>query len=141
MQQITLENEVLRIIICPSLGGKITSFFLKEKDFELAAQSSKEQEDARCRMEEKKERSSFAPYAYGMDDAFPGISGEEVEWNNRRLLYPDHGEIWKEEFQILEQEANRVSLCWHSPAFHYQYVKNMRLEKNTLIIQYHIQNE
>ena len=78
MKQLTLENDIIRVIVCPSLGGKITSFYLKEKEFELVAQSSEAQYEARCRMSERNVIDSFGPYAYGMDDCFPNIDSEYV---------------------------------------------------------------
>lgn len=140
MKQLTLENDVLRVTVCPSLGGKITSFYLKEKEFELAAQSSEAQCEARHRMLEKSVIDSFGPYAYGMDDCFPNVDGELVEWKNRKLFYPNHGEIWNHEFVIQERADDRVSLSWYSTVFDYLYEKKVRLEKNTLSIQYHIVN-
>ena len=136
MEQIVLENEVLRIHVCPVLGGKIISFYLKAKDFELAAQRSKEQHGAM-----RKKGDSFAPYAYGMDDAFPNINSEKVEWNERQLLYPDHGEIWGAEFETEWQSSESVCLSWHSSVFHYSFQKKMWLNENTLHIRYHIVNQ
>lgn len=141
MKQLTLENEVLRVTVCPSLGGKITSFYLKAKEFELAAQSSEVQCKERHRESERKVIDSFSPYAYGMDDCFPNIDAELVEWKNRKLLYPNHGEIWKEEFEIEEQADDRVSLLWYSKKFDYLYEKQMYLERNTLMVRYHIVNK
>lgn len=139
MEQIILDNEFLRISICPALGGKITSFYLKAKDFELAAQCDKSHYDIKDAI--SKEKDSFAPYAYGMDDAFPNINSEEIEWNRHQLSYPDHGEIWQAEFNVKSYSSVSVSLVWRSEAFHYLFQKDMRLDGNTLRIQYHITNE
>lgn len=139
MEQIILDNETLKVSICPWLGGKITSFYLKSKDFELAAQCSKAQRDAKNAV--RKKRDSFAPYAYGMDDAFPNINGEKVEWNQRQLFYPDHGEIWKAQFEVEKHSAESVGLFWRSPVFHYLFQKNMWLDGSTLYIRYQITNE
>lgn len=135
MEEIILENEVLRIRICPALGGKIISFFLKAKEFELAAQCGKDRHDA------VQKKDSFAPYAYGMDDAFPNINGEMVDWDQRQLLYPDHGEIWRARFKTEKRSSKIVCLSWSSPVFHYLFRKRMRLNENTLHIQYHIENQ
>ena len=132
MKQITLENDVLKVNICPSLGGKITSFYLKEKEFELAAKGKEMRYLA---------RDSFAPFAYGMDDTFPNINGEIVDWKGRKLYYPDHGEIWKARCMIRQHIENSVCLTWRSTVFHYLFEKNISLEKNTVTIQYHIVNE
>ena len=139
MEQIILDNEVLRISICQDFGGKITSFYLKARDFELAAQCSKKQHDVNGDVQKKID--SFAAYAYGMDDAFPSVNSENVDWNQQRFFYPDHGEIWKASFEVKEQSVNSINLAWRSSLFCYLYQKNMWLDGNTLYIRYHISNE
>ena len=139
MEQIVLNNEILRIHVCPALGGKITSVYLKSKDFELAAQCNKNHyalKDAAW-----KKRDYFAYYAYGMDDAFPNIDEEKIEWNHRLLFYPDHGEIWKAQFEVVKLSPERISLSWRSTEFQYLFSKDMWLKGETLRIRYHIKNE
>lgn len=130
-----LENDRLKIICHPELGGKITSFYYKEKNFELAAQRG------RSLKELPAAAGSFGPYAFGMDDAFPNINAECIEWKGRTLLYPDHGEIWRAEFEVAERAEDGVRLRWKSPAFAYRYEKTLRLVQNTLHIRYRIANE
>lgn len=130
-----LENDWLKIIYHPEWGGKITSFYYKEKKFELAAQ---------CCMDLKELPSienGFGPYAFGMDDAFPNINAEYITWKGRVLRYPDHGEIWRARFEVKSKSDNSVCLCWRSPAFAYCYKKTLRLEQNSLHISYRILNE
>jgi len=140
MKQIVLENENLKVVLHPHLGGKITSFYLKEKDFELAAESSQEQTQVRSRMEAENRRDNFAPYAYGMDDAFPNVNQEMIDWDGRKLHYPDHGEIWSADFEICEQTLDKVRIRWHSLEFNYSYEKCMKLNGHTLEIEYQIEN-
>lgn len=83
-----LENDILRIVLLPSFGGKIISFYHKKKDFELAAQKDFETKDIAG-----VNKPRFGDYAYGMDDAFPNIDSEELVWNGKKLVYLDHGEI------------------------------------------------
>lgn len=40
-KMIILENSIVRMKILPELGGKILSFYRKDKEFELAAQKSR----------------------------------------------------------------------------------------------------
>lgn len=138
-EQIILDNGILRVAICPGLGGKITSFYLMEKEFELAAQRSSRRNSGGVSAPDSRE--SFAAYAYGMDDAFPNIESEKIERNGKVFSYPDHGEIWKAAFGVETISPESVSLCWRSPAFHYRFQKRMRISKNTLEIQYYIINE
>lgn len=129
-----LENNQLRIELRPDLGGKITSFYSKEKEFELAAQSGTSLEEL------PPADGNFAPYAFGMDDAFPNIDAEEISWKGRTISYPDHGEIWMAAFEVTEQTDRRVSLCWTS-LMGYRYEKTLTLAGDALRIEYRITNE
>lgn len=129
-----LENEVLKIEILPELGGKIISFFCREKAFELAAQTNRRIEDL------PKVSDGFGPYAFGMDDAFPNIDAEQIEWKGRRISYPDHGEIWKAKFDVQDRTSDSVMLRWKSP-MGYQYQKAYHLAGNCLTIRYQITND
>lgn len=129
-----IENNILKIVCNPNFGGRITSFFCKEKNFELAAQPDKNLEL------ESPLRGDFAPYAFGMDDAFPNIDAEQINWKGKNYAYPDHGEIWSAEFEVTDQTRNSVSLCWKSPELGYQYEKKMYLNANALNIHYLIVN-
>lgn len=135
MKQIILQNENLYISIFPEAGGKIHSFYHKQAEFELAAQN-----ELPILPEAPEDDSDFGKYAFGMDDAFPNIDEEVVVWKGRELSYPNHGEIWKQNFcaeQISEQEA---CFYWKSEKFDYEYEKNFLLKDNRLIIQYSIKN-
>lgn len=129
-----LENQKLRIKFHPHLGGKITSFFHKEKEFELAAQPGKPLTELPA------PDGNFAPYAFGMDDAFPNIDAESVQWKGRRIRYPDHGEIWMASFDVMDQSEDHAALAWNSP-LGYRYEKTLRLADNALAIHYRITNE
>lgn len=133
--EMLIENDRLKIECNPELGGKITSFFHKEKCFELAAQAGKPPEKLPPIGE------AFAPYAFGMDDAFPNIDAEQVRWKEWNYTYPDHGEIWCAAFEVIAQAKDSLSLHWKSPKLGYCYEKRLCLKENALHIRYHIINE
>ncbi len=122
------------LFFLPELGGKILSFYRKDKDFELAAQKGRGDGLILSGAER------FSDYAFGMDDAFPNIDAEEILWNDRRLRYPDHGEIWNHAFQVQEQGELFAKLSWRSEAFSYLYEKSFSLEGEKLRIRYRICN-
>ena len=99
------------LFFLPELGGKILSFYRKDKDFELAAQKGRGDGLILSGAER------FSDYAFGMDDAFPNIDAEEFLWNDRRLRYPDHGEIWNHAFQVQEQGELFAKLSWRAKPF------------------------
>jgi len=135
MNSIVLENETLSISIYPEAGGKIHSFYHKNKKFELAAQNEHPGVP-----EQPNDTSEFGDYAFGMDDTFPNIDEEMIVWNGKTLHYPNHGEIWKKQFDVKMQTSRELLLCWHSEQFQYDYEKHFCLEGNRLIIQYKIVN-
>lgn len=130
-----IENNEIRIECRPELGGKIISFFQKEKKFELAARTDRRIEEL------PPAKDSFVPYAFGMDDAFPNIDAEEFVWKGKVYDYPDHGEIWKAKFEVTDHTGESVSMHWRSPQLGYYYRKTLRLEGSALCIRYHIVNE
>ncbi|MBD5459368.1 MAG: DUF4432 family protein [Lachnospiraceae bacterium] len=135
---IKLENEKLRVIILPHMGGRIISLFHKEKSFEAAAQPGESAGSTEAGT--LGEKRNFAPYAYGMDEAFPNIDEEDFTWRGHTRHYPDHGEIWQGLCRIREQGKNCVELVWSSPAFDYCYEKKLCLKADSLHIHYRITN-
>lgn len=178
-KQVKLENETLRAMILPQMGGRIISLFYKGKSFEAAAQPGEKGGNAglgmrvACMQEPyvgteikcpetsgdnvaartgesganrgcvcagAEDPHAFAPYAYGMDDAFPNIDEEIFTWKGRKMHYPDHGEIWRTDCRIYGCGREWVELTAVSPVFSYHYVKRMSLEGNSLHIHYRIEN-
>lgn len=129
-----LENEMLSVVVLPSLGGKIVSVYRKDRDFELAAQYAGDNYRI------PKFGSDFSKYdASGLDDAFPNIVGADVVLDGRRYEYPDHGEIWSSSFET-EQMRDGVKLYYHSDVFHYAYEKRIVLSGDHIFLEYDINN-
>lgn len=131
---VQLENELLRVIILPSIGGKVASIYKKDKNFELLFQNKKDH---------YAKPSLYAPFeeydAAGFDDAFPTIDSCMVTFNNKEILYPDHGEIWSGEFQY-KIMGEQVYLEYNSQILDYEYTKTFSLEGETLVCKYKILN-
>lgn len=159
--QVKLENETLRVIVLPQMGGRIISLFHKGKSFEAAAQPGAgsgnigpgmrvaERQEVCVGTEKCSETNGdstgsgspvFAPYAYGMDDAFPNIDEEDFIWKGRKIHYPDHGEIWRTGCRTCGCGREWVELTAVSPAFSYCYRKRISLKGNSLRIHYRIEN-
>lgn len=133
-QALKLENDLLRIIILPAIGGKVASIYRKDKDFELLFQNKEKY------YKKPKLYAPFAEYdAAGFDDAFPTIDSCKVIYGHKTVLYPDHGEIWSGEFQY-KVENEQVSLAYHSKILEYEYKKEFYLVGDSLICQYDILN-
>lgn len=134
MDAVQLENNWIRSVVLPELGGKIVSVKYKKNDFELAAQCESQ---AYGRPEFGSDFSTFD--ASGLDDAFPNIDEADVRWEDRKWFYPDHGEIWSSRFAC-EVEEERVILTYTSPEFPYTYRKEISLKNSQMVLRYEIRN-
>ncbi|CUH94788.1 hypothetical protein P22_0854 [Propionispora sp. 2/2-37] len=135
MNALQLENEWLRIVVIPELGGKVASMYKKDKQFELLFQHKENTYRKPGRY------AAFVEYdAAGFDDAFPSIDSGRVLVGNRELEYPDHGEIWTAEFSYSIESGDRVRLTFQSPVFPYRYQKQLVLQEKTLLVRYAITN-
>lgn len=131
---IQLENNVLRIVILPELGGKIASFYRKDKDFELLFQHKEE----RYRLPTLYDPfSSFD--ASGFDDAFPTIDAGMVKLNGKKVDYPDHGELWSSHMQT-KLIGEKAEFFYASEILPYHYKKTAALRGDSLSLEYEITN-
>ncbi len=131
---VQLENENLRVVVLPYLGGKIASLYKKDKDFELVYQNKEEV------YRKAKVYDNFAEFdASGLDDAFPSIDEGIVKFKNNEILYPDHGEIWTGTFDF-NIVGDTVELYFTSTILSYDYKKIISLNENLLEINYEIVN-
>ena len=131
---LVLETEQLKVRVIPSVGGKISSIYNKEKDFELLFQNKEEV------YRSAEIYDDFSEYdASGFDDAFPTIDTCSVLIGEKEVLYPDHGEIWAGEFSY-EVIDNVVCLNYSSSILDYDYTKRIELTDSGLIVEYDIKN-
>lgn len=131
---VQLENDNLKVVILPSIGGKIASIYNKGKAFELLFQNKAE--------EYKKPRiyDDFGLYdASGFDDAFPTIDECRVNYGGKEVIYPNHGEIWSSDFKY-STDGEKVTLSGTSSILPYGYEKTIYLKDSCLVIEYRIAN-
>lgn len=135
LQGIYSENERLSVVILPELGGKIASLYYKPQMFELAAQYSKES------YELPSLDADFSLYdASGLDDTFPNIDANTINYQGKELVYPDHGEIWSSPLDY-EIKNDSIGFFYRSRRFPYSYEKEVSLEEDALVLRYRIINE
>ena len=134
VEAVQLENELLRVIVLPKLGGKIASLYSKSKDFELVFQSGED------KYKEAKVYSDFAIFdASGFDDAFPSIYASTVKVGSLDVEYPDHGEIWSSSFSY-EIKDEKAILYFNSSILSYYYKKSISLKNDRVLVEYEIIN-
>ncbi len=131
---VILEDELVKVVVLPEIGGKIASIYNKSKDFELLFQNTEET------YKKANIYDSFEKFdASGFDDAFPSIDKGMVKVGETLVKYPDHGEIWSMKFQY-ETEGEKLVLRCPSSILPYNYVKVLSLKDGVLMISYEIAN-
>lgn len=119
---VLLENELLRIIVLPQLGGKIWSLIDKRRDHDLLWHNPRV-------------APRVAPFGASYDDWFAGGWDElfpndaAVEINGDR--YPDHGELWSLPWDVAVLEHTRdevtIALRWAGVVTPTRYEKRLTL--------------
>ncbi|WP_373899221.1 DUF5107 domain-containing protein [Haloimpatiens sp. FM7315] len=134
LNSVVLENNFLKLIVLPKLGGKIASIYEKRKDFEVLFQNN----ETSYKIPEL--NSPFEKYdASGFDDAFPTIDSCKVIYEGKEILYPDHGEVWSSELEYTIDKTS-LSLYFKSSILPYMYTKTLNLEQNIINFTYNIKN-
>ncbi|MCR5024173.1 MAG: hypothetical protein K6A90_07570 [Lachnospiraceae bacterium] len=134
MEKIILENDLLSIAVVPELGGKISSLFCKNRSFEAAARPGKGKAYLKPEADGR-----FTDYDMsGIDDAFPNIDAETISYEGRVLCYPDHGEIWSREMEVLERDRDSLTMKLFSGRFRYDYEKTVSLDRDEVTLHYDI---
>lgn len=131
---LSLENEFLRVVTIPSLGGKISSIFDKKTGFECLFQNPKHEYKLPQLYD------SFGSYdASGFDDAFPNINESFTEMNGKVIHFPDHGEVWTMDMDG-QYTDDGISLSGKGQVFEYEYFKTLSLHERSLHVHYDICN-
>lgn len=129
-----LENDILKVIAIPSLGGKLASIYNKAGKFELLFQNKEN---------EYKKPHLYDPFANfdaaGFDDAFPTIDASNIIYEGKEVTYPDHGEIWSSNFNY-EIFNNKLKLKYTSVILPYTYEKTVSISNDSVNIKYDIKN-
>jgi len=136
MTAVTMESEILKVVLIPDSGGKIQSIVDTRFDKELLVQ----RDDVRYR------RSSYdSEYASGdvsgFDEVFPSIEPcyfPRSPWQGIRI--PDHGEVWALPWRF-QYEDDSLSMQVHGVRFPYTLEKTLAfIRDDTLKITYKATN-
>lgn len=135
-QVIELENEALKILMLPEMGGKIFQIihkssgthFLKESSVDLLSYQKPSANDA-----------FLPPYAAGFDECFPTVSPAMYHLNGDVISLPDHGELWTQSWNYKQQEKG-ISLWATGRKLNYRFTKHLNLSGSTIKINYELDN-
>lgn len=136
-KEVILENEKLRIILLPELGGKMTLLENKETGTQFLKQYVKKEGG----LKPPKLGFNFEPpYAYGFDECFPTVAPSSYLFNERVIHWPDHGELWTQEWEY-ELQENRIVLKVTGVNLLYEFEKVIELKGPDIQISYNVKND
>lgn len=135
LQRIVLQNEALRAVLLPELGGKIASLVSLKTGREFLLQHP----DRPCRR--ARYADSMSDYDIsGFDECLPTISAcPYPEQPFEGVLMPDHGEVWALPWKY---EIHGEELVLEVEGVHLPYVmrRKIRLAGTVLELEYEIEN-
>lgn len=135
-EESVLENEELSISLLPGLGGKMTRLVNKR----TGTQFLKELENRAGELTPPSMGFEFKPpYAFGFDECFPTVAPSHYPFNERVIQWPDHGELWTQEWEY-EQYESRIVLKATGVNMLYEFQKEISLKGNEIEISYSLKN-
>lgn len=132
-----MENRLVRVVILPSLGGKIISLVDKRADLELIWRND------RVPVRPAAFGSSYDDqFIGGWDELFPNDSAEELAGEP----YPDHGEVWSLPWSHtagVDDGTAWVELSVRTPISVVAATKRLSLAPDSaaLVVDYTVRNE
>jgi len=136
MEQLSIENEYLKITILPEFGGKVSKLIHKKTGTQFFKEASKNVDEVKP---PKYGDDYLPPNSFGFDECFPNIATERILINGKKEILPDHGELWNRpcEYQL---EDDEITLRYNGVIFDYLFQKNLKLQNNKLIVHYRLKN-
>lgn len=135
-KELILENERLRVTLLPELGGKMIRLLSKSTGTEFLKQYVESEGD----LKPPNLGGTFKPpYAHGFDECFPTVAPSDYLFNERVIHWPDHGELWAQEWNY-EQDGQRLVLKVTGVNLLYEFEKEIRLRENKIEISYRVTN-
>jgi hypothetical protein len=132
---VTIENEAIRMLVWPHIGGKVSSIVDKADGFELLFSFPSELPEA-----------SLYGKAYqdgwnaGWDECFPTIApcpypGHPYDG----IAIPDHGELWSLPTTAVPTRLG-LTTVWHGLRFGYTFSRKLYLDGSSVIAEYSVLN-
>ena len=132
---VTIENEVIRMLVWPQIGGKISSIVDKADGFELLLNFPAE----------LPETSLYGKpfdqgWNAGWDECFPTVApGPYPGHPYEGIAIPDHGELWSLPTTAVPTKAG-LTTVWHGLRFGYTFTRKLYLDGPTIVAEYSVLN-
>lgn len=137
LKAVAIENDLLRLVVLPELGGKIVSLIRRQSGYEYLLQPLQPNRAYRRRPYGAK----FEYYGpSGFDECVPTIAEcryPEEPLSSRRC--PDHGDVWclPASVEIVGEQAIFTSALRSLPL---RFTKKVQLQANSVRIDYEVTN-
>jgi galactose mutarotase-like enzyme len=133
-ERIVLENESLRVVTMPALGGKIASIQIVSSGEELLQQPLMPY-------------APRVPYmrfddsdASGWDECLPSVAACNVQTSSGAVCVPDHGDFWQVAWEVDAQSDKALTLSAEGLSLPLRFSKTLSLNDNRLLISYNVKN-
>lgn len=134
--ELVLVNSKLIVTVLPFMGAKIAGIERRKSGTQFLQQANRNL----LEVELPEYGQSFAPpYASGFDDCFPTVSPCTLDLDGEVVELPDHGELWTSRWDV-EQTAHGAKLTMFGKQMNYRFTKWIRLEGESVIINYEVEN-
>jgi len=134
IDQVVLENGVLRVAILPALGGKIASIQILPEGEELLQQPL-----APYALRERY-MTFDASDASGWDECLPSVAACEVDTAAGVARVPDHGDFWQIPWETARQTESELEIFGDGFSLLLRFAKTLRLDGNRIRVAYNLRN-
>lgn len=137
-EQISVENDFIKVIILPQIGGKMIGLINKKTGTNFLLESQNR---------DKKYEPAFhgAPFqnydTSGFDECFPTVEASFLTTEEgKKISFPDHGELWSKPWSFKKTDDSTLVGFVKGTNLNYTFNKKIYLDGNRVIIDYKVEN-
>lgn len=129
---LVLQTDTLRVEVIPALGGKISSMRYREVELLQAPLRPYARRSAGMGFEESD--------ASGIDECLPSVSACTIAMGSGEVQIPDHGEFWRLSCEVEQRAPREVRLTATGSVLPLRFERVLKLEGETLRVDYRLEN-
>ncbi len=133
---IRLQSDELTVDVLPSNGGRIASIRCRRSGTEFLLEGSHYDKKAQFPPDAPFENSDCA----GWDECLPTISASVSASASANASAPDHGDLWRHVWRIVEHTSNDVLLATECCSRPLALTRRLRLHASQMHLEYRIEN-
>lgn len=131
-----LENDQLKILLVPEIGGKIVKLTRKKTGTQFLKQADTDPSDY---PQPEYGEEFLPPHASGFDECFPNVAPSDYSFNGTTVTLPDHGELWNQSWDY-ECNDKEIIIWTFGKSLDYRFKKHIRLNGSNMEIIYELEN-